>query len=414
MTRPPHVVVIGAGIVGVSTAIWLRRFGAEVTLVDRGAPGQGTSFGNGGVLAACAVLPVTGPGLLRQAPRMLLDPGKPLFLRWSYLPKLLPWLLKYLSHANDKDTRRLAEALAPIVADSVEQHMALTEGLGARRYVTPSDYVYAFRDRKTFDADAYGWALRREAGFDPQLLEGAAVQEYEPALGPDIRCLAVLKDHGHVRDPGGYVTALAEDFVAMGGQIRRAEVRDVTLEDGRIASVLTSDGPLACDRAVITAGAWSGPLLKKLGLKVPLESERGYHILYEDAAGGPRVPVMIDAGKFVVTPMEAGLRCAGILEFGGLEAGPTRAPLRMLRAKVRAALPGLQAAREVEWMGHRPATSDSLPLIGEIRQTGVFAGLGHHHIGLTAGPKTGRLLAGLITQRPSNTDLTPYQPGRFS
>jgi D-amino-acid dehydrogenase len=413
-TDPHHIVVIGAGIVGVSTAIWLHRFGARVTLLDSSAPGEGTSHGNGGVLAACAMLPVTGPGLIRKAPGMLLDPDAPLFLKWAYLPRLLPWLLKYLGHANAPETRRLAAALSPLVADSVDQHMALTEGLSARAFVMPSDYAYAYESRTIYDAEAASWALRAEHGFTPEILEGAAVKDYDRTLGPGVGCLAVMKDHGHVRDPGGYVKALARDFQAMGGQIRQTAVHDFTLSDGRITSVLTSDGPIACDSAVIASGVWSGPLMRKLGLNIPLESERGYHIVFEDAQNGPSVPFMINAGKFVATPMDAGLRCAGILEFGGLDAAPSRAPFALLRRQVKRAFPGLTHGREVEWMGHRPATSDSLPLIGQIRETGIYTAFGHHHIGLTAGPKTGRLLAGLMTGRPSNTDLTPYQPGRFA
>ncbi len=411
---PDHVVVIGAGIVGVSTAIWLRRFGARVTLVDRLAPGESTSHGNGGVLAACAMLPVTAPGLLRRAPGMLLDSDAPLFLKWAYLPRLLPWLLKYLGHANAPETRRIAQALTPIVADSVDQHMALTDGLSARRHVVPGDYVYAYPDRATFDAEAGAWDLRAEFGFAPRLIEGDAVRDFEPTLGPSITCLAVMQDHGHVRDPGGYVKALARDLVAMGGEIRQTDVRDVTLTEGRITEIVTGDGPLACDRAVIATGVWSGPLMRKLGLNIPLESERGYHIVFEGAENGPRVPFMINAGKFVATPMDAGLRCAGILEFGGLDAAPSRAPFALLRRQVKRAFPGLTHGHEVEWMGHRPATSDSLPLIGQIRDTGIYAAFGHHHIGLTAGPKIGRMLAGLMTGQPSNTDLTPYQPGRFA
>ncbi|SNR52237.1 NAD(P)/FAD-dependent oxidoreductase [Puniceibacterium sediminis] len=413
-THQDHVVVIGAGIVGVSTAIWLRRYGAAVTLVDRAPPGEGTSHGNGGVLAACAMLPVTAPGLIRKAPGMLLDRDAPLFLKWAYLPRLLPWLMKYLSHANAPDTRRLAQGLSPIVSDSVDQHMALTDGLSARSFVVPSDYAYAYANRADFDADASSWALRAEHGFTPRLIEGAAVQEYEPALGPSIHCLAVMQDHGHVRDPGGYVKALAKDFEAMGGVIRQTAVQDVTLTDGRITEVLTADGPIACDRAVIASGIWSGPLMKKLDLNIPLESERGYHIVFQGAQNGPRMPFMIQSGKFVATPMDDGLRCAGIVEFGGLDAPPSRAPFELLRRHVKRAFPGLTHGEEVEWMGHRPATTDSLPLIGQVRETGIYAAFGHQHIGLTAGPKTGRLLAGLMTGQPSNTDLTPYQPGRFT
>lgn len=412
MTR--HVVVIGAGIVGVSAGIWLRRAGCEVTIVDRSGPGTGTSHGNAGVLAACAMVPVTGPGLLPKAPGMVLNPDYPLFLRWSYLPKLLPWLRKYLSHANDADTRRIAHALAPIVSDSVEQHKSLCDDLGLGSWVTDSDYCFAYRDRSVFESEAYTWGLRREAGFVPEIIEGQDVRDYEPSLGPQITCMAILKNHGFIRSPGGYVKALAQAFEGMGGVIREAEVRDFDLSGGRVRAVQTTQGTIACDEVVLATGVWSGPMMRKLGLKVPLESERGYHVVFENATGGPSRPVMLASGKFVATPMEQGLRCAGILEFGGLEAGPSAAPFALLRRQVKEAFPQLTATSEIEWMGHRPAPSDSLPLIGQIGETGVFTAFGHHHIGLTGGPKTGRLIAGLITGGRVNTDLAPYHPQRFS
>ena len=412
MTR--HVVVIGAGIVGVSAGIWLRRAGCEVTIVDRSGPGTGTSHGNAGVLAACAMVPVTGPGLLPKAPGMVLNPDYPLFLRWSYLPKLLPWLRKYLSHANDADTRRIAHALAPIVSDSVEQHKSLCDDLGLGSWVTDSDYCFAYRDRSVFESEAYTWGLRREAGFVPEIIEGQDVRDYEPSLGPQITCMAIMKNHGFIRSPGGYVKALAQAFEGMGGVIREAEVRDFDLSGGRVRGVQTTQGTIACDEVVLATGVWSGPMMRKLGLKVPLESERGYHVVFENATGGPSRPVMLASGKFVATPMEQGLRCAGILEFGGLEAGPSAAPFALLRRQVKQAFPQLTATSEIEWMGHRPAPSDSLPLIGQIGETGVFTAFGHHHIGLTGGPKTGRLIAGLITGGRVNTDLAPYHPQRFS
>lgn len=409
-----HVAVVGAGIVGVSAGIWLRRAGIDVTLVDRTAPGQGTSHGNAGVLAACSMVPVTVPGLLRKAPRMVMNPDFPLFLRWSYLPRLAPWLMKYMGHANDADTRRIAAGLAPIVADSLDQHRALTDGLAAADWIAPSDYVFAYADRAAFDADGYGWRLRRDAGFVPVLHEGDAVQSYDPALSPDIRCIAVVADHGYIRDPGKYVAALASEFTAMGGRVMQAVVQDFDLSGGRVRAVETDSGRIDCDAAVLATGVWSKPLMQKLGLNVPLESERGYHIVFEAATGGPKEPVMVAGGKFVATPMAAGLRCAGIVEFGGLDAPPSRAPFDLMRRKVRAAFPDLKAAGEVEWMGHRPAPSDSLPLIGEVARTGVFAAFGHHHIGLTSGPKTGRLIAAMLAGQPPNIDLSIYAPDRFA
>lgn len=414
MTPTPPTVVIGAGIVGVSTAIWLRRAGVSVTLVDRGAPGQGTSFGNAGVIANCSMVPVTTPGLILKGPKLALDPNFPLFMRWSYLPKLLPWLIKYLGHANDSDTRRIAKGLTPIVGDASDQHHALSDGTRASDWVVDSDYTFAYADRAAFEADNYVWSLRREAGFVPELVEGSAVQEYEPNLGPAVTFLAVMKDHGFVRDPGGYVAALAEEFKSLGGTWQQAEVRDFAFTDGKVSAVETTTGPIACSDVVLATGVWSKPLMQKLGLKIPLETERGYHVVFEHPQGGPSVPIMVAAGKFVATPMAAGLRCAGIVEFGGLEAGPSEAPFALLRREVRKAFPQLKADHEVEWQGHRPAPSDSLPLIGQVGQTGVYVGFGHHHIGLTGGPKTGRLLAQIMTGQKPNMDMTPYDPARFT
>jgi len=357
---------------------------------------------------------VTTPGLISKAPRLLLDPNFPLFMRWSYLPKLAPWLIKYLGNANDGDTRRIARGLQSVVEDSVEQHHALAGGTRAHGWVVESDYVFAYANREAFDSDSYVWELRREAGFAPELVEGAAVHDYEPNLGADVECLAVMKDHGFVRDPGGYVAALAEEFQAGGGELRQADVRGFGFSRDKVRAVETSEGPIECDDVVLATGVWSKPLMKQLGLSVPLETERGYHIVFEGAEGGPSMPVMVTSGKFVATPMAAGLRCAGIVEFGGLEAGPSKAPFALLRRQVREAFPNLVCTNEVEWQGHRPAPSDSLPLIGEVGQTGIHVGFGHHHIGLTSGPKTGRLLAQSIMGQRLNIDLSPYDPSRFA
>nr|WP_227270772.1 FAD-dependent oxidoreductase [Roseobacter sp. H9] len=409
-----HVVVVGAGIVGVSTGIWLRRAGAEVTIVDRLGPGEGTSHGNAGVLAAVSMVPVTTPGLIPKAPGMLLSRDFPLYLRWGYLPRLMPWLMRYLANANDSDTRRIAKDLTPIVSDSVLQHRALVAELGLTKWVTDSDYCFAYRDRAAFEAEAYVWALRKTAGFEPQLIEGRDVLDYEPNISPDIKLLATLKDHGFIRDPGGYVRALAEAFKGIGGAIRTADVTDFDLRGGAIHGVETSTGRIACDDVVLATGVWSKPLMRKLGLNVPLEAERGYHIVYENAQGGPSRPTMVAAGKFVATPMTQGVRCAGVVELGGLEAGPSKAPLALLRKKTRATFPKMTATAEIEWLGHRPAPSDSLPLIGQIGSSRVFTAFGHHHIGLTGGPKTGRLIAGLVTGQPTNMDLSAYAPQRFA
>jgi D-amino-acid dehydrogenase len=409
------IAIIGAGIVGVSTALWLQRDGHRVILIDKAGPAEGTSFGNGGVLASAAVVPVTTPGLLRKAPGMLLDPNQPLFLRWSYLPRLLPWLMKYLRHANATDTRRIAQGLMGIVGDSLADHQALAAGTAAERFIVPSDYAYIYNSRADFAKDAFGWGIRREMGFEWQELEGAAFHADDPIYAPHLGFAAKMANHGRISDPGEYVIALAAHVVANGGQLIKAEVSDLVREEGRVTGVRAGGETIACDAAVICTGVWSGPLAKKLGLKVPLESERGYHLELWEPSVMPRMPVMIASGKFVATPMEGRLRLAGVVEFGGLEAGPSRAPIELLKRNARAAFPGITWGETREWMGHRPATDDSLPLIGEVPGVpGAYLGFGHQHIGLTAGPKTGRLLAQLISGRKPNVDLTPYSPARYA
>ncbi|MFK7861157.1 MAG: NAD(P)/FAD-dependent oxidoreductase [Granulosicoccus sp.] len=409
-----HCMVVGAGIVGVATGIWLARAGVKVTLIDRQAPGEGTSHGNAGVLASCSMVPVTTPGLVRKAPGLLLNKDFPLFMRWSYLPRIAPWLWHYLGYANDADTQRISEHLAFIVGDSVDQHQELSGNTEADQWLHPSDYQFAYRTKSDYKADAYVWSLRRRHGFEPEILTGAQVREKEPALGPDIDVLAIVKNHGHITSPGLYVKSLARVFESLGGTIVQGAVEDFTLVDGRVTAVLTDHGPFECNSAVVATGVWSKPLCERFGLNIPLESERGYHVIFKNPSTKVTAPTMIASGKFVATPMHDGMRCAGIVELGGLDAGPSSEPIDLLMRHVKRTFPDLGYSEAVEWMGHRPAPADSLPFIGEIGTTGVYTAFGHHHIGLTGGPKTGRLIAELICRERTPEGLEAYRPDRFS
>ena len=410
-----HVAIIGAGIVGVSTAIWLQRDGHKVTLIDRAGPGEGASFGNGGVLASCAMVPVTGPGLLKKAPGMLMDKDQPLFLKWGYLPKLLPWLRQYLSHANESDTRRIANAIAGLVGDSLEEHHALVEGTAAAKWIVPSDYLYIYKDRAAFEGDALAWDIRKGHGVVWQELDGAALREYDQIFSPDQSFAVKMGNHGRIADPGKYVKALAAHVEDQGGEVLTGDVSGLTRDNNRITGVRIGENTLDADAVVLATGAWSGPLAREMGLSVPLESERGYHLELWEPSVMPRAPVMIASAKFVATPMEGRLRLAGIVELGGLNAPPSRAPLDLLRRAAKAAMPGLTWKRETEWMGHRPAPADSIPAIGAVPGlSGAYTAFGHHHIGLTSGPKSGRLLAQVISGRQPNLDLGAYSPARFT
>lgn len=414
-----RVAVIGAGIVGVSTAIHLQRAGHSAILIDREGPAAGTSYGNAGVLASASVVPVNVPGLWRKAPKMLFDGNQPLFLKWGYLPKLLPWLARYLSYGKPQETRRIAAALHGIVGASLEEHQALAAGTGAERYVMASDYVFAYPTRAAYEADAFGWSIRRAEGFAWDELGADALAAYEPTLSPSLSFAVRLPNHGRITDPGAYVKTLAAHAEATGATIVTATADDIVRENGRVTGVrvTTASGAdtIACEAVALCTGVWSGPLAKALGVAAPLESERGYHMELWGANISPRAPTTITTGKFVATPMEGRLRLAGIVEFGGLNAPPSRTPFDLLKRQALAAFPGLTWDETREWMGHRPATVDSIPLIGPSPTlAGAYMGFGHHHIGLTAGPKTGRLLAQLIAGQTPNQDITPYAPARFA
>lgn len=411
-----RTVIVGGGIVGLSTAIWCLRRGHRVTILDaaQGASSR-ASFGNAGVLAASSVVPVTVPGLVRKAPWLALDPGFPLFVRWRYLPRLAPWLKRYLGHCNEADVARIARGLAPLLVDTVAQHRALAAGTGAERWLEGSGYLFAYPSRAAFAADALAWRLRREAGFSWTELEGPALRELDPALGKGIGFGVLLEGHGLVRDPGAYLADLQEHARALGADFRPVRALGFRFApDGAVRAVVTEPGEVATDAVVVATGAWSKALTAKLGIPVPLETERGYHVMLQGASVRPRLPTMITAGKFVATPMAAGVRCAGVVEFGGLRAPASRRPTALVLKKLREAYPGLAFAGHQEWLGHRPAPSDSLPLIGAVPgHAGAWLAFGHHHVGLTSGPKTGRLLAALIDGERPEIDMTPYAPARF-
>ena len=411
-----RVAVVGAGIVGVSSAEWLRRAGFDVTLIDRLEPGSAeqTSYGNGGILARCAIIPVPTPGIWRKGPRMALDPNQPLFMRWSYLPRLLPWLLRYLASSREAQVRKTAEGLAQLNLDTVDQHLALARGTPAEAYVKPDLYAYVYPSRADFEADAFGWGIRAEHGITGQALEGEALRAWDPNLAPRYKFAYLMEDHGTITSPGRYVAALADWFQSQGGHIQRADVQAVqALEQG---VSLTIDGQSQTyDRLVLATGAFTDALSRGLGIKAEIEPERGYHLLLKQPNFMPKQALMVADHKYVVTPMEEGLRIAGVVEFGGFGTDKSAAPLDLLRRSIRQFYPELTWQDEETWLGFRPATLDSLPLLGPHPQhSQIFFAAGHQHVGLTGGPKTGRLVADMMAGRHPNIDLSAFAPDRFS
>ena len=407
------IVVIGAGIVGVSTALWLQKQGKEVILVDKALPGNGASMGNAGLLAQWAMVPVNVPELWKSAPKYLLSKSSPIFLRWHYFPKLLPWLIKFMANATESRSKKIIENLTPLVQDSVDQHKSLVKGTSAEKWLRDSKFSYVYKTHEAFKADAYGWKVKSEYGFIPNLVLGNNVRDEEPILSPDVRCMAVLEGQGHITDPLGYVTALFDVFQKNGGKFIKKSVKNLNTVNDHIYSVQLEDEEIICQKAVVTSGIWSKNLIKNLKIKVPLETERGYHIVYENPSIEPRNPMMITEGKFAVTPMTTGLRCAGTVELGGLNASASKRPIDFIKKVSQETFPELKFENISEWMGFRPTLPDSLPMIGEIDNTGIFTGFGHQHIGMTSGPKTGYILAQLVSDNKPNLDISGYSPKRF-
>ncbi len=410
-----QIIVAGAGIVGVACAIWLQRSGHSVTLVDRSGPATGTSHGNAGVLAAGAVIPVTTPSLFKAAPGMLMRRNSPLFLRWSYLPKLLPFLATYMKHANDAHVNLYGTAMSSLLHDTYDQHLALSKGTPAARFVSDEDYCFGYKANSDFLADSYGWRKRDAAGVKYEVVTGSEYAQDDPVFGNAFETIVRCKNHGRISDPGAYVRALTDHFVAQGGALQIATINDLEMDGNSISALLTDGGRLSADKIVFALGPWSKKIAHKLGIKVPFESERGYHIELINPSHMPENPMMVASGKFVLTPMEGRLRAAGVIEFGGLDADPSKGPIDLLKREIKTLLPDVTYDSIVEWMGHRPAPADSLPLIGANDAKGSsYSAFGHQHVGLTGGAKTGRLIADLINGKNPNIDLAPFDPRKYA
>lgn len=407
--------IVGAGITGVCAAEWLRRDGLAVTLVDPVEPGaaEQASYGNAGLLSRTSVMPIATPSLLRNLPSMLMDPASPLFLRWSYLPRLVPWLLPFLRSARADRIGDLSSALAALTFDANEQHLALVSGTPAEAFIRTGELVSLYRDRQAYDGDALTRQTRERFGLVPTLLDREDIVARDPEIGPAYRFATLFDDFCWLSSPGGYVAALFGHFMANGGGFRRA--RAVSLQPGTPARLTLEDGAvLAADTIVLASGAWSGGLARTAGLRVRLEAERGYHVALHARDYRAPHPYFVMDGKFVLTPMDEALRAAGVAEFGGLDAPPSARPVALITEGVRRVFPGVAFEIGESWMGRRPTTPDSLPVIGEAAGApNILHAYGGQHIGLTIGARIGRIVADIAGRRRPNLDLRPYRPDRF-
>jgi len=413
-----RVGVIGAGMVGVCTASWLQRDGHSVFLIEAGEPGRGASFGNAGCLNGSSVTPVSMPGVIRNVPRWLFDPLGPLSLRWSYLPVIAPWLLRFMRAGTLEKVRAQARALRPLLGPTLEALKPLVRAAGADDLVHRLGHLYVYRSVESLAKDRLAWMLRRENGVEIDEFDADELRQLEPALSRDYVRGLLVRENGHTSNPLGLVQRLLEHFLRSGGELVRARAYGFRLEGGRLAAIQTDCGDLAASAAVVCAGAYSKPLAAAIGDRVPLETERGYHLMISDPESMPRIPTADADGKFVATPMDTGLRFAGTVELAGRAAPPDWRRARILLTQGRKMLPGLAVSHPEErismWIGHRPSLPDSLPVLGPSRASpDVIYAFGHGHVGMTAAPMTGKIVADLIAGRLPAIDISPFAPGRF-
>jgi len=416
-----HVVVIGAGIVGLASALELLRDGHEVTILDPGEPGgeQAASYGNGTLLNPSSVIPVSTPGIWKKVPGYLRDPLGPLAIRWRYLPKLLPWLTRFIRAGSTvQKIEATARALAPLIANAPTLHRALAEEAGAGDLIQRNGVLYPFPSRAEYEAEATSWRIRADNGTKWIELNADELHQREPALSRRYTFALLVEENGQCIDPAAYLAALARLAKERGAVFRRARALGLSFTRGRMRAVRTETGGIEADRAVLAAGAHSRHLAAEAGDKVPLETERGYHVLIKDPEVTPRLPSMPSDGKMANVMTPQGLRIAGQVELAGLDPEPNWKRAQVLLDFARQAWPGLPADLPPErlkvWMGHRPSTPDGLPCLGPASACpDVIHAFGHGHIGLTAGPMTGKVVADLIAGRPPGLDIAPYSARRF-
>ncbi len=415
------VAVIGGGIVGICCAVELLRDGHGVVLIEPGAPGgpHQASFGNGAWFSPASVVPTSLPGTWRKVPGYLADPLGPLSIRWRYLPHLLPWLVRYLRAGSTvARVEATARALRALIADAPERHRRLAEEAGVPELVVRQGLLYVFPSRAAFDAEALAWRLRRDNGVRWLELSEDELRQREPSLDRRYTFGVLVEEGAHCLDPGAYVAALAAWAESLGLKRIAGNATGFRIEGGRLAAVRTDAGDVPALRAVIAAGARSRALAAAVGDKVPLETERGYHVAIAAPEAAPRQPVMPSDGKMANTMTAGALRIAGQIELAGLDAPPDWRRADILRDFALRTYPGLPhdvpKDRLSVWMGHRPSIADGLPVIGPASGCpDVIHAFGHGHIGLAAGPLTGRLVADIVGGKPPVVEPAPYRVRRF-
>lgn len=413
-TNQSRIIVIGAGIIGTALAYELQKRGYAVTLVDPERPGRGASYGNMGSIAVTEFMPVSRPSVWLQAPGWLLQPEGPVRVASGYAPRLVPWFLRFFRAGLPSKLPELEAQGAALCRRALADTTALMAEIGIESDISSTGCLSLYASEGEFRADRDRLDMLDRHGFDYEILGQNAVRDLEPELSPVIQKAVLLPDNRTLRDPFALVTRLAEAFVSRGGTILQRKVTGFERAD-RITGVRLDDGQvLKTDNVVLAAGAHTARLSRLLGEPMPLESERGYHTQIKAPGMVLKHSVIWPAKAFMVSSTGGGIRVGGTVEMAGLDAAPDWRRAKITVKRACQALPNLQIEGATEWMGHRPAFPDTVPVMSaSVRTKGVYYATGHGHLGLTYAATTARLMGQLIAGDTPEIDLHPYRVNRF-
>lgn len=411
------VTIVGAGIVGLCCALELQARGHQVQIIDRLAPAEATSYGNAGMLCSWSVVPEASPGIWKQAPGWLLDRRGPLFVSPAYALKVLPWLWQFIkaSKKTGKELEAAADAMLCVNQPTVDLYREHLAGTGQEHLVRESDYLHLYRNPASLDWSNSGVRLRRDRGAPIEFLDAQQLRRTVPALSDEYKAAMRLGGQGFTINPGKLGKVLAEKIVRQNGTIVQDEVLAVTQAEDGFELTISGGEVLKITRLVIAAGAWSHRLTQELGSELPLEAERGYHVMFPDSGVDIPMPLLDADRHFAITPMEMGLRIAGTAEFAGVDAAANYDRAAALENLAKQVIPDLNTDGADYWMGPRPALPDTVPVISALPgHDNAWVTCGHGHLGLTGAPMSGRLIAEMVDGDRSDVDLEPYRISRFS
>lgn len=410
----PSIVIIGAGVAGLAAALYLLRSGRAVTVIDPLPPPGGASYGNAGMISADTSVPIALPGMLPKVPSWLLDPLGPLAVRPSYFPTALPWLLKWIAAGRMSRVLEISDAMRALHREAFE---CWRELLGQQRFsdlIRPVGQVQVWETEIETRSAVLERSLRERQGIKSEVLSTDDLRQMFPGISAAVKRGVLIPGNGYTVSPQRLVQSLHGLMIAAGGQLLAEEVMKVLPRQGGGYDLMTNVGFHHAPQLVIAAGARASRLLAPLGVKVALETERGYHVMLPSHGLSLTTTISNKSRSFGITPMEEGLRVAGTVEIAGLEAPPDERRARALMTNVRIMFPAVNTEDHRFWMGFRPSTPDSLPLLGAVNgHKDLFLAVGHGHFGMTGGPPSGRLVSRLINREEPGVDPTPYSPARF-